>query len=342
MYLHPSSILPHIYYLYPYPRMISTIPYSYPFSSSSPCRFERMWKSNNGKLLDSTYCAGHTPNTLYPPVGREGRLFITKNQERIITLRSSTGFNDAEALALMFEDKEIADDRTLPGRLKAILDATESKIVPGLQTGIEFQDVGFKGDRNHGGKGFKDPHPSSRNQVGHFLTAVGLAFRPETVSRHVLGIRMRDHIGIPKELSDDDVALRLTIGHELSPDPNVLLAGILGAAFPPGLPLGGASAAIYYEIWNSYRNQFFSVKPEDIAAFVIALNALGTNPLLNMDLAEVALLPIFLKIRVQERGNSYQDLRLSLVGWYLGKAILQGRFTTGAQVAEWIRRNLKE
>ncbi|MGO4888906.1 hypothetical protein ACJ2A9_14215 [Anaerobacillus sp. MEB173] len=269
-------------------------------------------------------------------------LAITKNQERIINLRRAAGFNDAEALALMFEDREIADDGTLRGRLIAILDATESKIVPGLQTGIEFQDVGFKGDRNHGGKGFKDPHPSSRNQVGHFLTAVGLAFRPEIVSRPVLGIPMRHHIGIPASLSDRDVALRLTIGHELSPDPNVLLAGTIGTGIPGTGPLLGGGIALYYEIWTSYRNQFFSVKPEDVLAFNIALKALGTNLILNMNAAEVALIPIFTKIRVQKRGNSYQDLRLSLVGWYLGEAILQGRYTSGKQVSEWVRKNLKE
>jgi hypothetical protein len=371
------------YYPYSFPRLISVYPYLYPYSSSYPRLFARQSYNSNLREVNSAHLGRIAPYISCVPVGWDGRrstimngnslvtlksrcgpfnqivntsrispdtslglfrLAITKNQERIVNLRIAARFNDAEALALMFEDREIADDGTLRGRLIAILDATESKIIPGLQTGIEFQDVGFRGDRNHGGKGFKDPHPSSRNQVGHFLTAVGLAFRPETVSRTLFGIRMRDHIGIPTSLSDHDVALRLTIGHELSPDPNVLLAGILGLGIPiPGSgPLPSIGASVYYEIWSSYRNQFFSVKPEDVAAFNIALQALGTNILLNMNAAEVALTPIFAKIRPQERGNSFQDLRLSLVGWYLGKAILQGRFTSGVQVSEWVRKNLKE
>lgn len=336
MYDHPFFSLSQSQCHYPYSTPISRAVHYRPASFIYPY-------SNSELISAYPYSYPINVNTSRTNAFSSFPLAITKNQERIINLRSSAGFNDAEALARMFEDKEIADDGTLRGRLKAILDATESKIVPGLQTGIEFQDVGFKGDRNHGGKGFKDPHPSSRNQVGHFLTAVGLAFHPETVSRLVLGAPMRYHIGIPASLSDHDVAIRLTIGHELSPDPNVPIAGVIGALTIPGAgPLIGGGIASYYEIWSSYRSQFFSVKPEDVLAFNAALKALGTSLILNMDAADVALIPIFVKIRVQERGNSYQDLRLSLVGWYLGEAILQGRFTSGIQVAEWVRKNLKE
>lgn len=269
----------------------------------------------------------------------------SKNIDRIKFLRKLAGLNDAEALALIFEDKDIIDDGTLRGRLLAILDATEHYLIPGLQTGIDFMDEGFRGDRNYGGSGFKDPHPSSRNQVGHFLTALGLAFRPEVISRYILGKRMRDWIGIPDSYSDFDAALRLIIGHELAPDPDVLTAAIIGTVEGIGLipaTPGPIGANVIYEIWSSFRNQFFSVKQEDVDAFNAALNALGNDLILNLAAAEISLGTIFSKINVNQRGNSYQDLRLSLVGWYLGNAILQSKYVNGAQVADWIRKNLKE
>jgi hypothetical protein len=47
-------------------------------------------------------------------------------------------------------------------------------------------------------------------------------------------------------------------------------------------------------------------------------------------------------IRVDERmrGNSYQDLALSLVGWRLGRMIRAGQFSNTSEVATWIRTNL--
>jgi hypothetical protein len=158
-------------------------------------------------------------------------------------------------------------------------------------------------------------------------------------------------IGIPDSYSDLDASLRLTIGHEFAPDPDVLNAAIEGTAVGvgmggliapnPGAIVGGGASTIY-EIWSAFRNQFFSVKQEDVDAFNSALNALGNDLILNLRAAEIPLGSIFSKINVNQRGNSYQDLRLSLVGWYLGNAILQGSYLNGAQVADWVRKNLKD
>ncbi|HEX8199676.1 MAG TPA: hypothetical protein VF590_04260, partial [Isosphaeraceae bacterium] len=46
-------------------------------------------------------------------------------------------------------------------------------------------------------------------------------------------------------------------------------------------------------------------------------------------------------IDVDARGNSYQDLRLSLLGWWLGVAVRQGTLTGGHDVAAWVRAHLK-
>src|SRR3954471_4386450 len=90
-------------------------------------------------------------------------LFPDRNRGRIVAIRAEAGFDDAEALARLFEDGGLRDDGTLPGRLRAILDATERRTIKGLQTGLPFLDVGFRGDRGRGGLGLRDPWPISRN-----------------------------------------------------------------------------------------------------------------------------------------------------------------------------------
>src|SRR5262245_38721545 len=122
--------------------------------------------------------------------------------------------SDAEALAQMFEVSSIQDDRTPAGRLRAILAATEHRLIPGLQTGSSFHARGFRAE-------FKDPWPSSDNQVGHVLTAVGLSFNPAKVEQSFFGSRLRDWLNAPSAMSAEEVALRLTIGHEKAPDPSI-------------------------------------------------------------------------------------------------------------------------
>jgi hypothetical protein len=150
------------------------------------------------------------------------------------------------------------DDGTPLGRANAIFGVTEHLVIPGLQTGLAFGDTGFRGAPVPGGSGFRDPHPSSRNQPGHFLTAARLLLDPEVGSRSaamMTGLRLiaprppalcagralprgdaiRDMVEAPAGMPDSEVALRLTIGHEKAPDPpggfdvamDVLLAGVV-------------------------------------------------------------------------------------------------------------------
>jgi hypothetical protein len=141
-------------------------------------------------------------------------MLLPESRARIAAIRRASGWDDAEALARLFEDPGLPGGGSAAARLGAILDATGRRLIKGLQTGVPFEDRGFRGDRRRGGAGLRDPWPSSRNQVGHFLTAVGLAFRPETVAAPVLGRPMRWWLGAPPRLSDERVAMRLTLGHD--------------------------------------------------------------------------------------------------------------------------------
>src|SRR5262249_10667533 len=85
---------------------------------------------------------------------------------------------DLEFLAQLFEDPSISDAGTgnllqnrLPTILAASTDGSNNGVThfAGIYTGC--QDRGFR-------DAFKDPWPSSRNQVGHFTTAVDMGFRP--------------------------------------------------------------------------------------------------------------------------------------------------------------------
>jgi hypothetical protein len=131
---------------------------------------------------------------------------VDANRSRIIVIRDKSP-TDVEALARMFTDSKIVDNGTISGRVHAILDATQHSVIPGLHTGIEFGQSGFRQE-------FYDPWPSSINQVGHFLTAVRLAFDPEFLNSIIL-------TAILGSWSDTDVPLRLIIGHEKEPDPDI-------------------------------------------------------------------------------------------------------------------------
>lgn len=288
---------------------------------------------------------------------------LSWNRERIEVLKGQAK-SDLEALALLFDDDEIVDDGTVSSRLQSILGATEHLIIPGLQTGINFGDTGFAGDQQPGGTGFRDPHPSSRNQVGHFLTAVGLQFSPQVVSRSIpIFGSIRAMVNAPTSMSDAEVALRLTIGHEKRPDPNgaveafanIVFAGGIERFLVPG-PEGETDEererrvdkAIEDEIGHQVRSiiaafqaQFQATTDADIDAWNEALTKLGTDETLNKSALECKDSPLNrISINPAGKGNSIQDLRLSLVGWRLGQLIANGAFQDRASIARWIRINL--
>ena len=333
-------------------------------SSRHGARQPRELSAGDAKLSATDLGGDVDTLTLQPMINSRGpdvvaTLFPDHNQSRIDAIRAETGLDDAEALARLFVDGAIRDDGTLAGRLRAILDATERRTIRGLQTGLPFLDAGFRGDQGRGGTGLRDPWPSSRNQVGHFLTAVGLAFRPEVISASVFGRPLRAWLAADRSLPDERVAKRLTVGHELAADPGwvrgALAGGLVGGSVPPlagirgstsivGLIVGsifGAVAGIGAEQLLGFRAELARANEEDEATFDRALAALGTGPTMDIDAAEAALGPLFRRIDVNAKGNSFQDLRLSLLGWWFGEAIRRRTLVSGPEVAAWVRVNLK-
>lgn len=283
------------------------------------------------------------------------------NKARIRALGAEAS-SDLEVLARMFEDDGIVDDGTVSGRLRALLQATGRRTIPGLQTAVPFGDSGFAGDRRPGGAGFRDPWPASRNQVGHFLTAVGLSFAPDLVSRRIpiLG-SIRAIVAAPDAMSDAEVALRLAIGHEKVADPpnpleTALLAlakGLVEARWTVAVDLsprqraGRIATAVVVEAlrqtWGSittFREQFQATTTRDVSAWNAALRRSGNARAFDRRAVDTARGPLRSIAVSLGEGNSVQDLRLTLVGWRLGRLIAQGAFRNRAAVARWIRRAL--
>lgn len=304
-----------------------------------------------------------TKVTLLHAVLSDGAERLQWNHQRILALKAQAP-TDLEALALLFESDSLVDDGSVSGRLQAILKATEHPVIPGLQTGIDFGDTGFAGDQQPGGSGFRDPHPESRNQVGHFLTAVGLEFSPEVVARQIpIFGSIRAMLEARDQMSDQEVALRLTIGHEKRPDPpkgleifiDIITTGLLERYLEEG-PEGETEEereqrveqAIEREINQdiqdviaAFRAQFQATTDDDIAAWNAALAQLGTGETLEKSALEGPTSPLNqIAIDPSQRGNSQQDLRLSLVGWKLGQLLQSSSFSDRASVARWIRANL--
>jgi Domain of unknown function (DUF4157) len=328
----------------------------------------RIGQSEEGKSLLGTMkqalASGWTTSgeadkvTLIEAILEDGAGRVIWNTDRIEVIKRGAG-TDLEALAQLFEDNQIIDDGTVTGRLQSILKATEHLIIPGLQTGISFGDTGFRGEPTPTGSGFRDPHPSSANQVGHFLTAVGLVFTPAVVSRSIIGFgSIRKLVHAPASMSDSEVALRLTIGHEKAPDPNSsaqvffnLAATWAIESFDEG-PEGETEEerdqrideAVADEldrqiraIIAAFRRQFQACTDADVAAWNEALASYRSDPA-SLERPGNALDRIAVDPRM--RGNSRQDLRLSLVGWVLGEKLRGGDYADRAAVAAWIRTNL--
>jgi hypothetical protein len=241
-----------------------------------------------------------------------------QNKGRVHAIYQETGGNDAETLARLFEDATIRHENGLLGRIDALLAATRQQWFPWFRTALDvsgLQEVREAGDRGFRAE-FQDPWACSRDQIGHFLTALGLTLYPEQVNLRQLGLPLRRLVGAPKEMSDLEVALRLMIGHEKEPDPYF------------------ADPLVLFKV----RRQFSSATSDDVAAFRRALAALGTAPVADLEAARRKLDAIEVG---EDRGNSWQDLLLSLMGWHMTVRIQEGDITDGTMAAAWIRSNLE-
>jgi hypothetical protein len=240
------------------------------------------------------------------------------NLQRIHQIRQEAAGDDAETLARLFEDEDIVSGDGVGDRIEAILAATEHHWIRGMRTIVDmpglyeckgFSDRGFREE-------FRDPWPCSRDQVGHILTAVGLTLHPEKVESRKLGRRVRDWVRAPAEMSNEEVVIRLVVGHEKEPDPRI----------PDPLVL------------VKVRRQFDSATDGDVAAFRRARAALELDGALDLDRLAGHLAGVQVG---QGRGNSVQDLYLSFAGYLLAHLIKAGHFSTRHEVAGWVRQNLK-
>ena len=286
---------------------------------------------------------------------------LGRNRRRIRAI-AATAKSDLDALARLFEDDCIQDDGTPAGRVDALLAATERRLIPGLQTAIFFSDRGFDGDQRRGGAGFRDPWPSSRNQVGHFLTAVGLQMVPAIVSRPIPVLRsIRAIVGAPAAMEDAEVALRLSIGHEKAPDPREALPAVtrvmaataatgalttiagIGTGWRRRLMLGALVLATAYQarvILSGFRRQFAATTMDDLVAWEAALRRSGTAAAFDRGAVEGQDSPLNAIAVSDGVGNSVQDLRLTLVGWRLGQLIGAGAFDNRHAIGAWLRATL--
>ncbi|MBK9944711.1 MAG: RHS repeat-associated core domain-containing protein [Kouleothrix sp.] len=201
-------------------------------------------------------------------------------------------------------------------RLEFILDYTQDwKMVPFRKT---FNDTGFN-------QKFKDPWPvDSGNQVGHFLTATGLAYSPSYYVNNIISKVGLLTGGIITK-SSEDAALRLIVGHEKVSD-----------------KVGGKLATIHA--------QYGAATDADIAKFLQALayDEEGDYGARDALLCEIVQLPegtskantdiIHASGRV---GNSVEDLRLSLKGYIFGLKIKDRRIASLQQAGKWLEDNLR-
>lgn len=183
-----------------------------------------------------------------------------RNRARLLAIREESP-TALEALARMFTDEEILDDGTVSGRLRAILGASERWRAPGIHTAISFGMSGFKTE-------YLDPWEESKNQVGHFLTAVRLAFDDRFLSIPVYPLLLG---GFGRK----DMALRLIVGHEKAPDP----------VEPTSLRAKNIVDAI-----RGFRAQYRSATSEDVSNFLAGrLEAIEVGDGLGNSMADLQL-----------------------------------------------------
>lgn len=236
---------------------------------------------------------------------------------RVGAIRAACGGNDAQALARFFEDEQIGDDGTPTGRVEALLAATAHRWLAGRRTPLDLP--GLCEVRGAGDTGFRqelrDPWPCSRDQIGHFLTAVGLRLVPGVVRQRRLMWSVRDLVGAPPGMSDVEVAIRLAIGHEKVADP---------WRFDPRTP------------WQ-VRRQFDSATTRDVAVFASALAWAADRPGLCLSDVQSRLADVQ---PGSGTGNSHADLVLTFLGFVFAERVERGLFSTNAQMARWVHQHV--
>lgn len=244
----------------------------------------------------------------------------TRGRQLAGDVRKVHGINYPELLARMLEDDQIKDQWNIPipkmpgykasdasKRLLTLLSASQGP--PGrhfMRLTKGWGDDGFKPD-------FKDPHPGSRNQCGHFLTAVHLSFTPgiifdaSTAAYVVCGANYWNSLR---------AARYLAVGHEFIPDDGD---------------------------FHNHRALFAGRKHEltfrdGVKAMYVPLGGSHGQAWANLDAAKKVLKQM--PIDESQTGNSYADILLTAVGWLFSDLILSGEITTRAKAGDFVRQVL--
>jgi hypothetical protein len=239
--------------------------------------------------------------------------------DRLQAIKSSKGYGSGtpidyvELLAALFEDGQIADDNAavpLVNRLRTILGASSNGANGGLTHFAGFlagwSDDGFR-------TAFKDRWPSSRNQCGHFLTAVHLGFDPMkgfafANSQSSLGTFFgMTTSGVP---ATEGICCRMIVGHEQVGD----------------------------DAWLAAIRQVKSPSDDEVRTFFNAVVKCKPDPIVDLPKAQSLLASITVG---NDTGNSREDLHLSLYGYIFGTRIRAGDLQELAQGSQWIRGNLR-
>jgi hypothetical protein len=269
-----------------------------------------------------------------------------------VTVSGETNF--AEALARLFDDQTITDSTPASGtstplqlRLQNILDNSGDAYSDGIShfsgifqgwknssgSGDGFGDTGFKPD-------FQDHTlwPGSSMQVGHFMTAVDMGYRPSKTYLYVIykADALRDILWwgwlkppppkLPQPFRpgwwtpDELQCVELMIAHEKVAD-----SGVYGAepSWWSMIDTATIAAQVSWQESDIFRHGF---------------DGLGTGPQFDVRKAQGTLSPINIG---SGSGNSRQDLLLSLFGFKFGTMIRNSEITSIADGGNWVRLNLK-
>jgi len=237
---------------------------------------------------------------------------------------------DAEYLIGLFANETVSIKKNLIEKTHEILNANKNPKGWGVYEIRKMSDQGFS-------PFFKDSTVFATNnngQPGHFLTALAMGFRGvqglEALAMRLFGF---NEIGTKAmSISEEDLVLYFAIGHELLADPLEEDKSSLSNAF-------------------AFTKQFATAfnKQEYIQAFKQALEKLcyyyETNQFDIKTIQEYVFTPLENVITINEgkqRGNSSEDLRLTLIGYWLGKAIQTKKITNPTDVANLLRNIIME
>jgi RHS repeat-associated protein len=267
-----------------------------------------------------------------------------------------------DALIRLFETDELDNydppaGNTAQARLELVLEATLSAAFAkkaGLDLGIHF-DIDFttcelRGEFNDEWLYTKywnqnPDDPNVANQVGHFLTAVRLGYDPAFLDNpatrlalHTLIFRSGSAAPITVVIPPswdwaedvDTMAKRLIVGHEkvADPEPSILFVGDL-AQTATNIPF-----------------QYQSADRVDVLLFDEAVQADRSGDSIIRD---TKLRAILTSPNPEDwgSGNSLEDLKLSVKGWRLGRAVAgkdqdlgERTLTTRQEIGNWIKVNI--